>query len=179
MLSMCGPKYAGVNDQCKYNPQTERVESVALMNGPVFKGVESSNKYGIMPPKVEGEAPMTGPVYPNVASASQYNPVGDKQVGPVEMLGPKYPGIVESHSYGPVGVRVKGELAVTGPVYPADPANKFSIVPERRSGQPILAGPAYHGVEAKNQYNPQVGFQFFMQLNPKFIFNKLLLFYYI
>ena len=81
MLSMCGPKYAGVNDQCKYNPQTERVESVALMNGPVFKGVESSNKYGIMPPKVEGEAPMTGPIYPGVVSASQYNPVGDKQVG--------------------------------------------------------------------------------------------------
>ena len=78
------------------------------------------------------------------------------QVGPVEMTGPKYPGVVESHSYGPVGVKVRGELAVTGPVYPADPANKFSIVPERRSGQPILAGPAYHGVEAKNMYNPQV-----------------------
>ena len=77
------------------------------------------------------------------------------QVGPVEMAGPKYPGIVESHSYGPVGVKVRGEIAVTGPVYPADPANKFCIVPERRSGQPILAGPAYHGVEAKNLYNPQ------------------------
>ena len=88
------------------------------------------------------------------------------QVGPVEMTGPKYPGVVESHSYGPVGVKVRGELAVTGPVYPADPANKFSIVPERRSGQPILAGPAYHGVEAKNMYNPQVC-RVSVQRNPK------------
>ncbi len=125
------------------------------MAGPVFKGVEAGNKYCPLDPKVQGEAPMTGPIYPGISSANQYNPVGDKQIGPVEMTGPKYPGIEEGHSYGPVGVRVRGELAVTGPVYPTDPNNKFSIVPERRSGQPIMAGPAYPGVEAKSSYNPQ------------------------
>ena len=76
--------------------------------------------------------------------------------GQLEMSGPKYPGIEESHKYGPVNPRVRGEMPVNGPVYPVDPNNKYSIVPDRKSGQIVMAGPSYAGVTHANQYNPVI-----------------------
>ena len=120
-----------------------------------LKHSEKDNKYCPMGPKVHHDLDMTGPIYHGVDSHNLYMPMEQERIsGPAELTGPKYPGIEEQHKYGPVLERVRGESGVSGPVYLVDPSNKYNIVPERRSGQIVMAGPAYSGVTASNKYNP-------------------------
>merc|ERR1719305_2144986 len=115
---MTTPKYRGVDEHCKYNPQTERVESVALMNGPVFKGVESANQYGapgtMEGPRLKSDKVMSVPKYPGVDASNQYYPQLDNIPDTGKpMAGPVYPGIESSNKYAPKSERVQSQGVFT------------------------------------------------------------------
>ena len=77
-LVMVGPKFNGVDDQCKYIPDIKKVdtESLLVMAGPKFRGIDDSSKYNESPMKspLDGTRLMTAPIFPGIKAENSYGP---------------------------------------------------------------------------------------------------------
>merc|ERR1712029_776444 len=65
-LVMAGPKFVGVDDQCKYNPDLKKADTEGLMgaglNGPKFQGIPGGSLYNI------------APCYPGITAENKFGP---------------------------------------------------------------------------------------------------------
>jgi hypothetical protein len=74
----CDPLYKGVEHECKYLPDSARVdnESQLVREGPKRRGIDDSSKYNPKMDKapIEGQRLMTAPAYPGVEASNKYGP---------------------------------------------------------------------------------------------------------
>ena len=69
-LVMAGPKFVGVDDQCKYTPAIKKAdtEGMIVMSGPCARQIVHSSLYNESPARApsEGTRLMTGPIFPGI-----------------------------------------------------------------------------------------------------------------
>jgi hypothetical protein len=72
---MAGPVYEGVGHECKYVPESTRVEGQLAMCGPVFHlDGTGTSKYNEMPERapIDGTRLMTAPIFPGIKAENSY-----------------------------------------------------------------------------------------------------------
>jgi hypothetical protein len=147
---MTAPKYRNVDDSSKYNPPAPPATTDKLMTGPVYPGVEPHNLYAPKEERVHGDVPMTGPKYPGVEPHNLYCPMNEKPPTAEQPLtGPVYPGIETANKYNPKAPVVHGEVIHAGPgkMEGVSESNQYCPIPDRKPGDPVMAGPVYRGVQ--------------------------------
>ena len=99
------PVYRGVDPKSDYNPVEEKVVLQPMLAGPLYKGVEHECKFLPESTRVDNESQLVreGPKRRGIDDSSKYNPKMDK--APIEgqrlMTAPAYPGVEASNKYGP------------------------------------------------------------------------------
>jgi hypothetical protein len=146
-LVMAGPKFKGVDDQCKYTPACKRAdtESLLTMNGPKFRNIVDTSLYNIAPMKspLDGTRLMTAPIFPGIDASNKYGPV-EPELAPNEkrkfekpFVAPNYPGIESKNTYN------------------LDKIENGMPDPYRMAEGSIMVGPKYPGIQdAGYEYNP-------------------------
>ena len=73
-LVMAGPKFRGVDDQVKFNPQIKKAdtESQLVMAGPKFRNIVDTSLYNESPAKQEMGKLMTAPIFPGIKAENSY-----------------------------------------------------------------------------------------------------------
>ena len=67
-LVMAGPKFVGVDDQCKYTPAIRKAdtEGLIVMAGPCFRQTVHTSLYNESPTFFKGDRLMTTPIFPGI-----------------------------------------------------------------------------------------------------------------
>ena len=77
-LVMAGPKFKGVDDQCKYNPDIKKADTSSMLtfSGPVFPGLPGGSLYNEAPMKspLDGQRLMTTPIFPGIKAENSFGP---------------------------------------------------------------------------------------------------------
>merc|ERR1712109_173774 len=75
---MAGPKFKGVDDQCKYNPDIKKADTSSMLtfSGPVFPGLPGGSLYNEAPMKspLDGQRLMTTPIFPGIKAENSFGP---------------------------------------------------------------------------------------------------------
>jgi hypothetical protein len=75
---MAGPKFKGVDDQCKYTPAIKKADTEGLLtlNGPKFRGIADTSLYNESPAKspLDGTRLMTAPIFPGIKAENSFGP---------------------------------------------------------------------------------------------------------
>jgi len=146
-LVMAGPKFKGVDDQCKFTPAIKKAdtESLLTMNGPKFRNIVDTSLYNESPPRApsEGTRLMTGPIFPGIEAQNKYGPT-EPELSPKEkiryekpFLAPNYPGVESKNCYN------------------LDQIENGMPAPFRMDEGSIMVGPKYPGIQDSGyEYNP-------------------------
>jgi len=75
-LVMAGPKFVGVDDQCKYTPAIRKAdtEGLIVMAGPCFRQTVHTSLYNESPTFFKGDRLMTTPIFPGVTAQNNFGP---------------------------------------------------------------------------------------------------------
>merc|ERR1739844_780383 len=77
-LPLHGPKFVGVDDQCKYTPAIKKAdtEGMIVMSGPCARQIVHSSLYNESPARApsEGTRLMTGPIFPGIEAKNNFGP---------------------------------------------------------------------------------------------------------
>ena len=67
-LVMAGPKFVGVDDQCKFTPAIRKAdtEGLIVMAGPCFRQTVHTSLYNESPTFFKGDRLMTTPIFPGI-----------------------------------------------------------------------------------------------------------------
>ena len=69
-LVMAGPKFVGIDDQCKYTPAIKKAdtEGMIVMSGPKYRQIVDTSLYNETPARapMEGTRLMTTPIFPGI-----------------------------------------------------------------------------------------------------------------
>jgi len=77
-LVMAGPKFVGVDDQCKYTPAIKKAdtEGMIVCAGPCMRQIVHTSLYNETPARapIEGTPLMTTPIYPGIKAENNFGP---------------------------------------------------------------------------------------------------------
>jgi len=77
-LVMAGPKFVGIDDQCKYTPAIKKAdtEGMIVVAGPCFRQIVHTSLYNETPARapIEGTPLMTTPIYPGIKAENNFGP---------------------------------------------------------------------------------------------------------
>jgi len=77
-LVMAGPKFVGVDDQCKYTPDIKKAdtEGMIVVAGPCMRQIVHTSLYNETPARapIEGTPLMTTPIYPGIKAENNFGP---------------------------------------------------------------------------------------------------------
>merc|ERR1719325_96523 len=150
---MAGPKFNGVDDQCKYTPDIKKADTSSMLtfSGPVFPGLPGGSKYNEAPMRspLEGTRLMTAPIFPGIEASNKYGPV-EPELAPKEKIkvekpfvAPNYPGIEYKNSYNldqiengmPTPFKAEEGSIMVGPKYPGIQDSGYEYNPPSTRGQ--------------------------------------------